>query len=194
MTTTEIRDLIAKARTERAVQAALEITAATDLESAAISVSTSYRKHKRNTISGILSTAEERQEHALITNRLLELLNEYEIIQVKSLKNSFDKLKDQLEQESQTPEIVDTLNQLEELNTEFDEITRAESKEEIKPTTIGKIGQFLEKFKDPNTNESKVIKGIKGGVGMAQDLAKLYNSIAEWLALPQVPRLFLKKD
>jgi len=194
MTTNEIRDLIAKGRIEKAIEAAKEITASTDLENIAVGISSNYRTYKRKTMSGILSAAEERQEHALLTNRLLDLLSEYEILEIKDLKSKFDKLREDLQKEESTPEIEHTLNELEALKNEFDEIDDANTKEDIKPTTISKIGQFLEKFNDPNTTEGKVIQGIKTGVSIAQDLAKQYNSIAQWFALPQVPTLFLKKD
>ncbi len=194
MTTNEIRDLIAKGRIEKAIEAAKGITASTDLENIAVGISTGYRKYKRNTMAGILSAAEERQEHALITNRLLDLLSEYEILEIKDLKNKIEKLRADLQREESTPEIEHTLNELEALKSGFDEIEDANTKEDIKPTTISKIGQFLEKFNDPNTTEGKVIQGIKTGVSIAQDLAKQYNSIAQWFALPQVPTLFLKKD
>ena len=194
MTTNEIRDLISKGKIEKAIEAAKGITASTDLENIAVGISTGYRKYKRNTMAGILSAAEERQEHALITNRLLDLLSEYEILEIKNLKSKFDKFKEDLQKEESTPEIEHTLKDLEELNTGFDEIDFANTKEEIKPTTISKIGQFLEKFNDPNTTEGKMIQGIKTGVSIAQDLAKQYNSIAQWFALPQVPTLFLKRD
>jgi len=35
---------------------------------------------------------------------------------------------------------------------------------------------------------------IKYGVGLAQDIAKGYNDIAQWLGLPQVMKPFLKKE
>ncbi len=85
MTTDEIRGLIAKARIEAALNAAEQLTTSTDLENLSIEVSSRYRTFKKKTISGILSSADERQEQALITNRLLNLLNEYEILQIKDL-------------------------------------------------------------------------------------------------------------
>ncbi len=194
MTTNEVRDLIAEARTETAVQAVLQLTASTDLENLAIKISRSYRKYKRKVISGILSTADERQEEALITDRLLNLLNEYEILQIKNLKNNFDQLRFELEGTTKTAEVEDTVEELNKLNKELDEINSAISKEDVKPGTIGKIGQFLNRLKDPNSKEHKAIQVVKNGISIAQDLAKGYNSIAEWFALPQVPKLFLKKS
>jgi len=40
----------------------------------------------------------------------------------------------------------------------------------------------------------KIVKGIKNGIGIAQDIAEGYNSIAQWAGLPQVSKPFLKKD
>ncbi|MDZ7694230.1 MAG: hypothetical protein U5K69_24440 [Balneolaceae bacterium] len=41
---------------------------------------------------------------------------------------------------------------------------------------------------------AKAITSVKNGYSVLQDLASGYNSIAEWLALPQVPRILLKKE
>lgn len=41
---------------------------------------------------------------------------------------------------------------------------------------------------------SEAIKGAKKGVEMAQKVGKTYNKFAQWLALPQVPELFLGKQ
>jgi hypothetical protein len=68
-----------------------------------------------------------------------------------------------------------------------------------KPEEVKKKGiatgfqQFAKKLGDENSSLYKTIKGIVTGIGIAQDIAKGYNSIAQWLALPQIPNLFLKK-
>jgi hypothetical protein len=190
MTTNEIRDLISKGRIERAIETAKEITASTDLENIAVGISSNYRTYKRKTMSGILSAAEERQEHALLTNRLLDLISEYEILEIKNLKSKFEKFREELQKEESTPEIEQTINELDTLKHGFDEIESANTKDDIEPNFISKIGQFIEKFNDPNTTEGKVLQGIKTGVGIAKDLAKQYNSIAPWFSLPHVPILF----
>lgn len=46
---------------------------------------------------------------------------------------------------------------------------------------------------DENSERSKIIKRTKKGAKLAQEVAKTDNKIAHWLALPQVPDLFLGK-
>ncbi|MFA0960580.1 hypothetical protein AB9P05_02110 [Roseivirga sp. BDSF3-8] len=59
---------------------------------------------------------------------------------------------------------------------------------------MDKLSRFIKKLDDTNTRVGKAIQTVEDGVGYAQDLAKHYNNIAEWCGLPQVPRLFLKKE
>lgn len=70
-------------------------------------------------------------------------------------------------------------------------VDTAEKKEDIKPGIIQRIGNFLAKFQDKNSPQSKVLSTIKDGVGVVQDLGKKYNSVAQWFMLPQIPTVFL---
>lgn len=53
---------------------------------------------------------------------------------------------------------------------------------------------LLRRFWAKNDKISKTVNGSKHGVSIAQDIAREYNKLAQWLALPQVPDLFLKKE
>jgi len=37
----------------------------------------------------------------------------------------------------------------------------------------------------------KLVRGVEYGVEVAQDISKYYNSIAQWVGLPQVPKPLL---
>ena len=191
MKTDEIRELVAKARIEAAVRGILELTADTELEDLGTQLSRSYRSFKKSTISGILSVAEERQELALITNRLLNLLNEFEILQLKDLKSDLDLLKRELQSHPEVNEVNEVAREINDIGQEIKDIDVIESKEEIEPGAIEKIGNFLARLKDPNSKEGKVIQVIHNGIKITQSLASKYNYVAEWFGLPQVPRLFL---
>jgi hypothetical protein len=75
----------------------------------------------------------------------------------------------------------------------------AEAEECSKPEEVKKKGilrglkQFAEKLGDEESSLCKTIKGIEKGIDVAQDIAKEYNKIAQWLVLPQIPNVFLKK-
>lgn len=69
-----------------------------------------------------------------------------------------------------------------------------ETKEELKKSgALSKIKRVLEDLSDPTSSSGKIIKGTKYGYGILQDIAEKYNSIAEWCALPTVPKALLKK-
>ena len=193
----DIKEQIAKGRTETAIKSTLDLSKETELESGAISISRSYRTYKRNVISGILDSNEERKEEALITRRLLDLLNEYELLQIKVIKSDIDKLKVEVEtieteENDFEPEIIqDTVQQLSELSDQVAEVEFLDPGSDEKPAILGKVGDFLASLTDPESKTGKIIEGVKGGVAIVQDLARSYNSVAEWVGLPQVPRLFL---
>lgn len=193
----DIKEQIAKGRTETAIKSTLDLSKDTELESGAISISRSYRTYKRNVISGILDSNEERKEEALITRRLLDLLNEYELLQIKVIKSDIDKLKVEVEtieteENDFEPEIVqNTVQQLSELSEQVAEVEFLDQGSDEKPAILSKVGDFLSSLTDPESKTGKIIEGVKGGAAIAQDLARSYNSVAEWVGLPQVPRLFL---
>ncbi len=75
----------------------------------------------------------------------------------------------------------------------LEQVEDIESTEKVKKSGIANILERLSN--DLNSEESglhKAVKGIKNGVSIGQDIAKGYNSIAQWLGLPQVPTPFLK--
>jgi len=68
----------------------------------------------------------------------------------------------------------------------------SENEKLVEPLT--KLGRFLGKFGDENSEYSRIISGSKKGIEMAQKLGKNYNKFAQWIpALPIVPDLFLGK-
>jgi hypothetical protein len=75
--------------------------------------------------------------------------------------------------------------------TDMQVVDSAEKKEDIKPGIIQRLGNFLAKFQDKDSTQSKVLSSIKDGVNVVQDLGKKYNSIAQWFLLPQIPTVLL---
>ncbi|MBE9595196.1 MAG: hypothetical protein IMF19_17160 [Proteobacteria bacterium] len=51
----------------------------------------------------------------------------------------------------------------------------------------------MKELEDKNSKYHKIVSGTKKGIDVAQKLGKTYNKFAQWLALPQVPDLFLGK-
>lgn len=193
MNPTEIKELIAKGRTEQAIQAIRELTKNTELEDVAVGIAKSQRTFKKKSMMGILNTAEERQEEAIITNKMLQLLNEYEILQVKDIKNGFDQLKDELSKANTSPELDQTIEEIKDITANIDEFDYEEASSDQKKEKLGKVGEFLSRMADPKSKTGQVVEVVKNGIDIVQDIAASYNSVAEWVGLPVVPRLFLKK-
>ena len=105
-----------------------------------------------------------------------------------ALQADFDKLKELLiESEPKTE------RKLTEIGDSLDELSPNSDKEKLnKP--LNKLQRFLKDLNDENSDTHKILSGTKKGIETAQTVAKTYNKFAEWLALPQVPSVFLGKE
>lgn len=193
MNPTEIKELIANGRTEKAVQAVKELTENTELSDQAIGIARRQRTFKKNSISGILDVNEINKEEAVITHMLMQLLNEYGILQVKEIHTDLGQLSKKLEEITDDSDATETLAEIKSLSAKVDEFDYADASGEQKKERLGKVGTFLNQLADPNSKAGKAIAMVKNGFDIAQDIAASYNSVAEWVGLPVVPRLFLKK-
>ncbi|MDQ1350593.1 MAG: hypothetical protein QG657_895 [Acidobacteriota bacterium] len=105
-------------------------------------------------------------------------------VDLASIRSSFDALKAILidvgpENEKELNKIEDSLD---ELNLE------PNKKELIKP--FNKLGRFLMKLEDENSNFNKVLKDAPESIEPAQKLARIYNKFTVWLNLPEAPEIF----
>ena len=108
-------------------------------------------------------------------------------IDLPQIRAEFDNLKDELENlnsklDSDLDKIQDSLDETS---------TNPKQEELVKP--LNKLYRLLDKLSDPNSNYNKVITGTQKGIEHAQKLGRTYNKFAQWLAMPQVPDLFLGK-
>jgi len=58
---------------------------------------------------------------------------------------------------------------------------------------MSKARRLLRDMNSTTTQLGRAVHNIKGGVKLAQDLARQYNRIAQWCGLPVVPDLLLGK-
>jgi hypothetical protein len=76
----------------------------------------------------------------------------------------------------------------------LEEVKRDEDPESVrKKGVVNRLKRLVSNLGDENSSLHKVVKGIKNGIGIAQDIAEGYNDMAQWVGLPQVPKPFLKK-
>ncbi|NOU19042.1 MAG: hypothetical protein HOO91_15910 [Bacteroidales bacterium] len=86
-------------------------------------------------------------------------------------------------------------SQLKNLSKALKESKNCKNEDEVKETGIAnRLKRFVQDLGDEESKLHKSISGVKQGVSIAQDIAKGYNDIAQWLGLPQVPKPFLKKE
>ncbi len=189
----DIRDYIAKGRLESAVRETVVLASDTELENLAIGISNGFRKYKKDNIAGILDSNEDSKRYNVLTQQLLNLLNEYELYQIKGVKHTVEKLTQELQVPAPIPETSETITELAEISKEMQHVELAETKDEVKPGVLQRVQRFIEKAREPDSAYNKAIKTVTNGYSILQDLAAGYNSVAEWFALPQVPRLLLKK-
>lgn len=112
----------------------------------------------------------------------LRLINAFSFFEA-DLKELEDELQKAKHDASEIKELVNSLNQLKDVSPE----------EARSSSAISKIRRFVKNLDDGNTAIGKMVKTIKNGKDIAQDLAESYNTIAQWFGLPQVPKPFLKK-
>lgn len=123
---------------------------------------------------------------------------------LSSINNTFNfndcniTLQGNLNELAQDLRLEDNIEEAEQIETAAKALEMAEQltdKEEVKKKgVLNKIKRVLDACEDENSKLHKTIKGINSGVGIAQDIAKGYNDIAQWIGLPQVPKPFLKKE
>ena len=96
----------------------------------------------------------------------------------REFKREVTKLDDKLDEE------------LEDLEDDLLEITPASEEGKVNKA-INKLSLFMQKLKDKNSRFSRIVKGTKKGIELAQKLAVTYNKFAQALGLDPVQDLFL---
>ena len=107
------------------------------------------------------------------------------------LQANLNDLAGTLKRKGETEEAVALENAAKALS-EVEEYTKPE--EVKKKGIVNILKRIVDEFADENSKLHKTVKGIKTGIGIAQDIAKGYNKIAQWVGFPQVPEPFLKKE
>ncbi len=108
-------------------------------------------------------------------------------VDLPTIQSDFENLKDLLITADPCLE-----SYLKEIGDNLDEVSANTEKEKL-IKSFNKLGRFLKKLGDENSDIHKIIKGTKKGIEYTQKLGKTYNNFAQWLALPQVPDMFLEK-
>jgi GTPase SAR1 family protein len=107
-------------------------------------------------------------------------------IALPALQEEFDDLKELLIQSE--PGLKEKLTGL---GGDLNALSSKTEKEKL-TGPLNNLRIFLKKLGDDKSDYSKILKGAKKGVETLQKVGRTYNKVAQWLALPQVPDVFLK--
>ena len=111
-------------------------------------------------------------------------------MELPNLQDNFGKLKRELIKAE--PELKE---ELKEIDDALMEVTPddAEDKQAMKKP-MNRLARFLKELADDDSPYSKVIKGTKKGIELAQKVARVYNNIAGFVGAPTVPSFLLGKE
>src|SRR5690349_11611196 len=191
MTTDDVRKLISNNQLQQAFTACDQLALPDDFKSKLLALKASYREYNNHRIDGDMRSDDLEITRAGITKRILLFLSEYELVCITDLKNNFVALTDNIENNATHEDKAVVVDEAKQITADLQSIDTAEKKEDVKPRVIKRIGDFIAKFHDKDSTQSKVLTTIKDGVNFVQELGKKYNSIAQWFMLPQIPTVFL---
>jgi hypothetical protein len=176
MNTDEIKEMVAKAQIEQAISSVIELTKEDDLNQLSIEISSSYRVYKRNIIAGILNNEQQRQETAIITNKIMNLVREFEISQIKILKNNLKELKEVIKQSDQH-DSIGLVNEIDEIEKDLGKYGDNKSKDELHPSILHRIKSFYERLNNPDSKERKLISNVNNAVQFVSKIISIVKLV-----------------
>lgn len=86
------------------------------------------------------------------------------------------------------------IKEIDEIKRQLQELNLHDVSEVKTSTALVKLRGIIKNLNDAEGHIGKTIGTIKNGYSTVQKLAKYYNDVAQWFALPQVPTPFLKRS
>ena len=140
---------------------------------------------------GIISVEEDSLKHARIVAKLLDLMHEYEDLQITLIKDDFKALIDELGTNISDSNIEEITVKASQIVIEQPDPDNDKEQSARRLPWYSKIRDFLLDAADDDSKQNKAIKGASRGIKLIQEIARKYNSIAQWVGLMQVPNIFL---
>jgi hypothetical protein len=106
-------------------------------------------------------------------------------VELPGLRSEFDQLRDTL-----APLHPQLQRELDKIENSLDDVSATSEPEKLN-RPFNQLGRLLGKLADDKSDLRKAVRGTGEAVRIAQRVGKTYNKFAQWLALPQVPDLFL---
>ena len=161
MTTDDIRKLISNNQLQQALTASDQLTLPDDFKSKLLALKAAYREYNNHRIDGDMRSDDLEISRAGITKRMLMFLSEYELVCITDLKNNFVALTDNIETNATHEDKAVVVEEAKQITADLASIDTAEKKEDVKPGVIQRIGDFIAKFNDKNSTQSKVLSYSK---------------------------------
>lgn len=186
-TTESIRLFISRAQLKQAVEDLQNVTVDTELALSATALAQAFHSLNRQIIAGIMDINEENMQRNKLVRNMLLLIDEYEMLRLKNVKDGLDSLKSGLKECANDPDVGETLERLEEISGEMEVVKTAGSSKEVKPKIIEKLRSFIVTLSNPESTAGKAVTLIKTGSSTVIEIVKSYNSIAYSFGLPAIP-------
>ena len=186
-----IRKMVGNNQLQPALNACQQLELPQDFQQRVLSIKASYKEYNNHIIDGDMRHDDIEILRAGITKKILIFLSEYEIVCLVDLKQSLIQFGDDIQQIATHEKKEAVVEEVHQITNDLSNLEPGIKKEDIKPGLIKRIGDFLAKFQDKDSVQSKVLNTFKDGVNVVQQLGKKYNSIAQWFLLPQIPTVFL---
>lgn len=107
---------------------------------------------------------------------------------VRGLGEALEDIQFLLEEGGADPDVSLRLNDLYESVENVDQSANAD---DVKSSSgLRKLQKFICDANETGTKTNEFLKSIAGGIDTLKNLAKKYNSVAEWCGAPQVPKVF----
>jgi small GTP-binding protein len=132
------------------------------------------------------------EQHQVIENNNTTITNINIDLKVDlpKLQKDFSDIKEEIENLKDIDAKI--TNELDKIQDILDEMGPESSKDKFnKP--MNKLSRFIQKLNNPNSEYNKIISESQKSIESAQKLGRTYNKFAQWLAMPQIPDLFLAK-
>jgi hypothetical protein len=188
----EVRMLLGRGKLEKAVAVLSHLTQNSALQDQAFKISSAYDAYKQQLLTSHMSQRENTRKYEQISRDIRDLLEAYEILNLKNLHGEFGQLKTLLLTLDEVPDTVKS--KADELFWLMDFVETVNQKEEVEAGVIARIGAFLNQIHTPDSSVYMSLVPAEGGIQQLKKVIMLYNRVAHWLALPRLPKTILRKS
>lgn len=113
-------------------------------------------------------------------------------LSINGLLTEIEALKDEISLECNEEEKGILEDEFRKIKPTIKNLEEAKNKSEIDKIKLSKVKILLEKMNDGTSKIGQILKKVDSGISLLKNLAKYYNTIADFTGLPQVPKILLK--